>query len=216
MSMKSFLFMSAGLLGALYVSSVTAQTNQLLSLSIAQEPNSSVSSPTSQDISPEPVSSPISSPAEEANPTLIEEVSPDDSNETEISESEINALYSQLEEALATKRWEEADQITYELMLNISGSQSKEQGAFDSLEWQRFPCDQFKRIDDLWSQASEGKLGFSAQIKVFRDDAQQRADDYYKAIAWKSTDGAWLVSINIQMVKLLTLPILRQDIYLHV
>ncbi|MBW4659766.1 MAG: GUN4 domain-containing protein [Drouetiella hepatica Uher 2000/2452] len=194
MKAHRFFFILIGIIGSICVSSIAAPSYQSTSSILAQSLGGS-SSPASPPISPSqiPSASPNpSEPAKEASPAPSEGASP---SVVETSGTpEVATLYSQLGEALTAKRWEDADRITYELMLEISGSKSKTQGFFDSLEWQKFPCEQFKKIDELWGKASDNELGFSAQIKVFREDAGERADDYYKKIEWKSNDGAWTVS----------------------
>ncbi|NER29485.1 MAG: hypothetical protein F6J89_18130 [Symploca sp. SIO1C4] len=74
--------------------------------------------------------------------------------------------YSRLENFLKQKKWKEADQETYQVMLKVAGSNSEAQGRFNLAEWQNFPCPDFKEIDRLWSEASNGRLGFSVQNRI--------------------------------------------------
>ena len=95
--------------------------------------------------------------------------------------------YKQLETALKDKAWKKADEVNYKLMLRIAGPQSEKLGAFESSEWDNFSCDQLHRIDKLWSEASDGKLGFSAQREIF-DSVDRQSLLFYEKIGWKKVD----------------------------
>ena len=102
--------------------------------------------------------------------------------------------YSRLQAFLQEKppNWEAADQETYELMLKIAGHKSVQKGLFEESEWKSFPCDALKRIDTLWSEASDGNLGFSAQKKIF-NDAGKQSSAYFEKIGWKTPEGEFKV-----------------------
>jgi GUN4-like len=100
-------------------------------------------------------------------------------------------LYAQLEQALDSQNWQQADQTTYELMLLIAGPKSEEQGYFDRAEWESFPCEQFQRIDSLWSEASQGQQGFAAQLTIFRQ-VENNPSTYFSRIGWQQ-EGKWVV-----------------------
>jgi predicted 3-demethylubiquinone-9 3-methyltransferase (glyoxalase superfamily) len=112
--------------------------------------------------------------------------------------SAISTLQAQLQDSLKSKQWESADRLTYELMLQIVGSKSVEQGRFDIGEWRSAlsntaSCDSFKEIDKLWRDASEGQLGFSAQMQVYTELEADTAK-YYDAIGWRPLRGDWIVA----------------------
>jgi len=96
---------------------------------------------------------------------------------------EVKALYDQLQNALDQKDWQTADQTTFGLMLAIAGERSKSQGRFNLDEWENFSCDELKKIDSLWSGASDGKLGFSAQWRVF-ESAKRLFPIFYNRVGW--------------------------------
>lgn len=100
-------------------------------------------------------------------------------------------LYAQLEQSLDGQNWQQADQITYELMLLIAGPKSAEQGYFDRAEWESFPCEQFQRLDSLWSEASQGQQGFAAQLTIFRQ-VENNPSTYFSRIGWQQ-EGTWVV-----------------------
>lgn len=73
--------------------------------------------------------------------------------------------YTQLEILLAQEKWKEADYETKKIMLEVSGR--KVQGWIDKHNIIYFPCEDIKKIDLLWLKYSNGRFGFSAQIKVY-------------------------------------------------
>jgi serine/threonine protein kinase len=98
--------------------------------------------------------------------------------------------YSKLEAALQQQNWEAADEETYQIMLKIAGSTSESQGMFDPTEWNDFPCEELRKIDQLWSRASENRLGFSAQRLILNEVGK---DNYYDEIGWRPLGKDWLV-----------------------
>lgn len=119
---------------------------------------------------------------------------------TEPTTTELKGDYTQLQqyldkEYLQQNGWESADQETYKMMLKVAGQVSEEQGRFNLTEWQNFPCADLKEIDRLWSQASNGQLGFKAQKNIL-EQAQGNFYIFYGQIGWfdlltKSWKVAW-------------------------
>jgi Cdc6-like AAA superfamily ATPase len=78
----------------------------------------------------------------------------------------INTPFNKLEESLREGAWREADQETYQLMLQISTDGTERltiQGLKD------FPCKELNTIDQLWVKYSEGKFGFSVQMEIWKE-----------------------------------------------
>lgn len=69
--------------------------------------------------------------------------------------------YQELVNYLANSRWQEADQETFNVMLEVTNQ--KDQGYFSLESLRNFPCDDLLLIDRLWLQFSGGKFGFSVQ-----------------------------------------------------
>lgn len=56
-------------------------------------------------------------------------------------------------------------------------------------------CVDLKTIDSLWIAASDGKLGFSPQKKILRE----QKNDYrkmYDQVGWQTPTGKWLIEWN--------------------
>jgi GUN4-like len=73
--------------------------------------------------------------------------------------------YAKLEALLKAGEWEEADQETYRVMIQVVG---KEEGqGFSRQDLETFPCEDLLQIDKLWVEASNGHFGFSVQKKIW-------------------------------------------------
>ncbi len=93
------------------------------------------------------------------------------------------ASYDRLALYLRQKNWEAADKETYELLLKLAGDKSKARGYIDLNEFENLPCSDLIKLDDLWREASDGKLGFSAQQIIYKNqglDWQQM----YAEVKW--------------------------------
>ncbi|MBW4659765.1 MAG: GUN4 domain-containing protein [Drouetiella hepatica Uher 2000/2452] len=116
-----------------------------------------------------------------------------DSSNQEVKPDRFQADYAKLQTALQRKDWREADQQTYKLMLKIAGSESTQKGSFALNEWQSFPCDQFRKVDELWRKASSNRLGFSTQWQIYQ---RVGASKYHNTIGWKTSDGVAIVQFQ--------------------
>lgn len=103
-----------------------------------------------------------------------------------MSEKGIN--YARLRDLLAAGKWREADEETVVVMLAVSG---KDRGdRLSSEDINKFPCTDFRTINQLWVKYSQGRFGFSVQKSIYFDVAKQveermgKEQKYYKAI-WR-------------------------------
>jgi len=101
---------------------------------------------------------------------------------------ETNASYNQLTTYLKEKNWQAADNETYLLLLKAAGSQSYNDGTFYPDEFNRITCADLVLIDQLWTQASNGKHGLTAQKKIYEDSAKDIRKTY-ESIGWISPSG---------------------------
>lgn len=95
--------------------------------------------------------------------------------------------FKDLEAALKAKDWKTADRTTYELMLQLAGPKSLAKGATDGDEMKTFPCEAFHTIDQLWSDNSDGKFGFSTQRHMQKDLGGWKG--LYRAANWDDQKG---------------------------
>ncbi len=80
--------------------------------------------------------------------------------------------YTTLRQLLQQKKWKEADDITFKLMLASAKYQNpdwKNRDWLDEKDINSFACEDLKFIDRLWSEYSNNQLGLSAQLKFWND-----------------------------------------------
>jgi len=86
-------------------------------------------------------------------------------------ESEVGADYMPLLTALKLGRYEEADQLTRDLLITIGGEATKKRGFVYYAEAPRLPYKDMMTIDRLWVAYSQGKFGYSVQKQIWNSKA---------------------------------------------
>jgi GUN4-like/Caspase domain len=97
------------------------------------------------------------------------------------SEGDIN--YYKLESFLKQGYWEEADQATAKIMLDIVKREGRDELDEKSLEI--FPALDLLHIDKLWRKYSNEKFGFSVQKEIFRKSGKD-VKDFAERVGWKN------------------------------
>ncbi|PSB03963.1 hypothetical protein C7B76_32300, partial [filamentous cyanobacterium CCP2] len=133
-------------------------------------------------------------PPNELAPTELQ-----DSRSRLSSPEELESLpseYRELEAALKTKNWQEADRATLALMLKLSDRETE--GWLDLAAIESFPCKELNRIDRLWNDASQGKFSFSKQLQIYSNPTPPKprflrlyGDDYERALVFSEEVGWW-------------------------
>ena len=73
--------------------------------------------------------------------------------------------YGRLQELLSTGQWREADLETTQVMLEAAGHATNETLTPEYVR--NFPCTAIRVIDQMWSKYSDGRFGFSIQVKIY-------------------------------------------------
>lgn len=94
--------------------------------------------------------------------------------------SSVNLKYASLENLLAMGKWQEADQATAQLMLQIADKE--EAGWLDRQSIENFPCNKLCAIDQLWVEYSKGHFGFSVQANILSECGGQYQKYHYKSL----------------------------------
>jgi serine/threonine protein kinase len=81
--------------------------------------------------------------------------------------SQVIVNYKKLQNLLASKKWQQADQETWVLMCQIL-SKSLSSYLF-SRDIENLPCEDLQKIDHLWTKYSNGHFGFSIQADIYSD-----------------------------------------------
>jgi hypothetical protein len=85
-------------------------------------------------------------------------------------------LTTTLQELLLSGKWQDADQETLKVMLNVTGRE--QEGWLDVTSIQICPIETLRAIDNLWVQSSNGRFGFSVQQHIWESvGGNIKADD---------------------------------------
>jgi predicted NACHT family NTPase len=102
---------------------------------------------------------------------------------------QVPSKYSQLADYLWNGEWKKADQETAKVMFQVAGREN--QGYLDTQDVEKFPCEDFCIIDQLWVYASKEHFGFSVQKKIYlfvggkRESTEKVWKDYGDLVGWQ-------------------------------
>jgi hypothetical protein len=86
--------------------------------------------------------------------------------------------FTKLEVLLKDKRWNDADQETYRLMCQVIGKYIQVK------DLRMYPQDAIEKIDQLWADASDGKFGFLAQARIWKQ-VNENESEFDIQVGWK-------------------------------
>uniref|UniRef100_A0A832M4P3 GUN4 domain-containing protein n=1 Tax=Oscillatoriales cyanobacterium SpSt-402 TaxID=2282168 RepID=A0A832M4P3_9CYAN len=109
-------------------------------------------------------------------------------------ESDRGVDYRKLREYLQQRNWKAADQETYERLLDAAGPKAQSQGFTPQDEMDRLSCKDLRTVDQLWSNASNGRFGFTSQQNILRALGDYRK--MYAQVGWQRSSGEWLIEWN--------------------
>ena len=106
--------------------------------------------------------------------------------------------YRNLQQYLAEENWFEADKETIRLILAVTAKEIEELTPEDI---QHFPCNDLMVIDRLWLKYSDGRFGFSPQLKIYLEQGgsfdttieqnQQLIEAWGEQLGWRK-ENRWL------------------------
>lgn len=102
--------------------------------------------------------------------------------------SERGIDYTTLRELLSLSQWREADQLTFQLMLDAANR--RQAGWLNAASLDSFPCTDLNTLNQLWYRYSNARFGFSVQHKIYSNlnkpkmKVPQLALEFGKAVQW--------------------------------
>lgn len=113
--------------------------------------------------------------------------------------SERDIDYTELSQLLSEGEWEEANELTYELIINIVGK--NQGGRLTSQDLINFPSKVLQTIDQQWLKHSNGRFGFSVQREIYlsiggKPDSKFREKVWKKfgdLVGWRDSDGDYFI-----------------------
>jgi serine/threonine protein kinase len=103
--------------------------------------------------------------------------------------------YSKLQELLARGKWQEADEETQAIMFEEFGYPDIFNVSHYSEKIKVFPCENLRKIDQLWLQHSNGHFGFSVQKQIWKSMNKQW-NLFGDRVGWR-VHGNWLSYNNL-------------------
>lgn len=97
--------------------------------------------------------------------------------------------YAPMQRALARQEFEEADRITSEILRQLAGPAAVKRGYVYYSEVADFAAVDLESLDRLWVVYSQGRFGFSVQLRLLRSLAG-RWDQLWPRLGWKQ-GGIW-------------------------
>ncbi|MGK7926766.1 MAG: GUN4 domain-containing protein [Spirulina sp.] len=83
----------------------------------------------------------------------------------EEEESRISIDYTRLKDLLVSRRWQDADRETRDILCTLAEKPAATYLYNRDIE--KLPCQDLKAIDDLWFNASRGRFGFRVQKQIY-------------------------------------------------
>lgn len=97
--------------------------------------------------------------------------------------------YAPLQRALALQQFEEADRLTSAILRQLAGPDAERRGYVYYSEVAPMAAVDLDSLDRLWVVYSQGRFGFSVQLRLLRSVAG-RWDRLWPKLGWK-LDGVW-------------------------
>ncbi len=128
-----------------------------------------------------------------SNPTTVQSIPPPQPSKPPISLEQDPISFDQLRNQLKAQDWESADQTTHLILLRAAGSQSLKDGTFHPDEFNRISCAEIVLIDQLWTQATDGKQGLTAQKRIYESTFKDLRKTY-EIIGWLNPSGEFAIN----------------------
>ena len=103
--------------------------------------------------------------------------------------------FSQLQNLLVTKNWQEADRETRRVMLMIAGADKRDDLLLTQQDIEKFSCNDLIIINRLWLQYIQKRFGFGVINNIYQQ-VQGNYVELAKIVGWRIGDR-WLNYDNI-------------------
>lgn len=97
--------------------------------------------------------------------------------------------YSRLNDLLASARWKDANEKTFDILLKMSGREK--QGSLYLEDVEKLSCQDLRTIDSLWTKYSNGHFGLSIQKQIWQNIRENQESDE-ESLCRFGTQVGWL------------------------
>ncbi len=95
----------------------------------------------------------------------------------------VNPRYVQLQKLLSDGKWKEADDETAQKMWEVAGRQQER--SLREEDFEKFPCEDLRIIDNLWVKYSKEHFGFSVQKDIWlSSDVNSDFEKFIARVGW--------------------------------
>ncbi|WP_225892272.1 serine/threonine-protein kinase [Nostoc sphaeroides] len=101
----------------------------------------------------------------------------------------VTASFARLNELLASGRWQDANEETFDIMLKIADREK--QGSLYLEDIEKFSCEDLFAINYLWNKYSNGHFGFNVQKQIWQNMGGSKEPDWEAWCSFGSEVG-WL------------------------
>ncbi|MEH2317871.1 GUN4 domain-containing protein [Nostoc sp.] len=119
----------------------------------------------------------------------------------------LNPRYVQLQKLLSDGKWKEADDETAQKMWEVAGRQQER--SLREEDFEKFPCEDLRTIDNLWVKYSKEHFGFSVQRHIWESaDVNSDFNKFILHVGWAmSADNEKIVFYGLDSLSFdLTVP----------
>ena len=96
----------------------------------------------------------------------------------------VEAMYNRLDALTESGQWRKADRQNWQL-INQIGDRDGDYSYISASEAEQFPCLDLQRINQIWTQRSKGKFGYTAQLQVIDENGDTLAAFREDVRAWR-------------------------------
>ncbi|WP_375495685.1 GUN4 domain-containing protein [uncultured Nostoc sp.] len=118
----------------------------------------------------------------------------------------LNPRYVQLQKLLSDQKWKEADDETAQKMWEVAGRQQER--SLREEDFEKFPCEDLRTIDNLWVKYSKEHFGFSVQRHIWESaDVNSDFDKFIARVGWGITQDNKITIYGLNLLSFdLTIP----------
>jgi serine/threonine protein kinase len=117
--------------------------------------------------------------------------------------------YTKLRDLLAAGKWQEADEETRQKMLEVMGQQDR--GYLDDENIEKFPREDLRTINQLWTYYSNDRFGFSVQKRIWIEEGGKPGVYDYQVYEKFGDRVGWRVNNNWKLYSELTFSLDAQE-----
>ncbi|NES68099.1 MAG: protein kinase [Okeania sp. SIO2D1] len=105
---------------------------------------------------------------------------------------DVEAMYNRLDALAEAGQWQKADRQSWQL-INQVGARDGDYSYISKSEAEKFSCPDLQRINQIWTQRSKGKFGYTAQLQVIDKNGDTLAAFRDDVRAWRrfAIDVGW-------------------------